>query len=157
MLLPRQMIHSRLIEGMQQLAANTEGSQLPKEVKSSLSVLTNSISVAFPVKSVDEVNTEVFLLLHSLWFFSFDGDTVPLIPGHPKIHNHLLCFVQIRGDCSHIVPQSGPPALCTQLPLHHWYTPHLQGYLSVSAEDWMRTGNLRCGKEWWEHSPELIW
>ena len=61
---------------MKHPAANTEGSKLPPEVKSALFLLLNSISVASPVQSAVQINTEVFLLLLHLHFFSHDGNIV---------------------------------------------------------------------------------
>ena len=57
----------------------TEGPKIAQEVQSALSLLIDSTSVASPVQSVVQVNTEVFTL-HHLRFFSNDGNTVQLIP-----------------------------------------------------------------------------
>ncbi|MEQ2256558.1 hypothetical protein ILYODFUR_025383 [Ilyodon furcidens] len=75
MLLPQQMM-KRLIEDMQHLhifytyiflhPANVAGCKLPQEEHSALSLLVDSFTVASPLSSVVQVNTEVFILLHHL-------------------------------------------------------------------------------------------
>ena len=94
MLLSQQMsrwdctLHNRLIEDLQNHAANTEGLKLPEEVKSVLS--------PSPVRSVVQLNTEVFILLHHLRFFPHDVNYLIL---SPKIHNNLFChFSHSRWD-----------------------------------------------------------
>ncbi|MEQ2309351.1 hypothetical protein AMECASPLE_037719 [Ameca splendens] len=68
-------LHNRLIEDMQHLAANTERPNLPQEVQSALSLLVDGFTVASPFQSVVQVNTDIFILLHHLHFFSHNGNT----------------------------------------------------------------------------------
>ncbi|MEQ2300545.1 hypothetical protein AMECASPLE_026803 [Ameca splendens] len=69
-------LDNRLIEDMQHLSANTEGPKLLQEVQSALSLLVDGFTVATPLQSVVQVNTEVFILLHHLHFFSHDGNSI---------------------------------------------------------------------------------
>ncbi|MEQ2294024.1 hypothetical protein AMECASPLE_039598 [Ameca splendens] len=68
MLLPQQMMEKKsdspqqIIEDLQHLAANTEGPRPPKQVQSALSLLLDGFTVASPLQSVVQVNTEVFKL-----------------------------------------------------------------------------------------------
>ncbi|MED6240122.1 hypothetical protein ATANTOWER_016364 [Ataeniobius toweri] len=69
-------LHNRLIKDKQYLSGNTEGPKLPQEVQSALFLLLDGYTVASPLQSVVQVNTEVFILLHHLHFFSHDGNSV---------------------------------------------------------------------------------
>ncbi|MEQ2219876.1 hypothetical protein XENOCAPTIV_026638 [Xenoophorus captivus] len=83
---------------MQHLAANTKGPKLSQEVQSALSLLVDGFTVASPLQSVVQVNTEIFILLHHLHFFSHDGNSVWPIPVSLKIYDHLLCFIHLQDD-----------------------------------------------------------
>jgi len=55
--------------------------------QSALSLLVESISVAFPIRSAVQVNTHVCAVLNHLSLFSQDGNIVCLVPDLPKIQN----------------------------------------------------------------------
>ena len=56
-------------------------------------LFVDSLTVAFPVESVVEVNTQVSVVLHDLRLIFQDGNSVWVSTGPPKIHNQLLSFV----------------------------------------------------------------
>ncbi|MEQ2303008.1 hypothetical protein AMECASPLE_012400 [Ameca splendens] len=115
MLLPQQMMaddhifHNRLIENMQHLAANTERPKHPQEVQSALSLLVDGFRVASPVQFVVQVNTEVFILLHHLHFFSHDGNSISHILVSLKIYNHLLSLYTVPCKSIHTLSKFFPP------------------------------------------------
>ena len=54
-----------------------------------MSLLVDSLNVAFPVQSAVQVNTQLSVFLNQL--FTLDGDSISLLV-LLKIHNHILCF-----------------------------------------------------------------
>ncbi|MEQ2301645.1 hypothetical protein AMECASPLE_038239 [Ameca splendens] len=70
------ILHQRYIEDMQHLAANNKGLELSQEVQSALYLFVDSFTDASPSQPVVQVNTEIFILLHDLHFFSHDGYNV---------------------------------------------------------------------------------
>ncbi|MED6243581.1 hypothetical protein ATANTOWER_022838 [Ataeniobius toweri] len=84
---------------MQHLASNSEGPRPPQQVQSALSLLVDGFKVASPLQSVVQVNTEVFILLHHLQFFSHDGNRVDLFLFFLKssIISFVLFTFKMRG------------------------------------------------------------
>jgi len=54
-----------------------------------MSLLVDSLNVAFPVQSAVQVNTQLSVFLNQL--FTLDGDSISLLV-LLKIHNHIFCF-----------------------------------------------------------------
>ncbi|MEQ2226882.1 hypothetical protein ILYODFUR_031869, partial [Ilyodon furcidens] len=94
MVLPQQMMEEEITlsttEDMQDHAANTKRHKLPQEVQSVLYLLVNGFMAASPLQPAVQTNTEVFIILQHLHFFSNDGNSVAPIPVSLKIYNHLI-------------------------------------------------------------------
>ena len=58
--------NNRLVEDLQHLAAHVERSQLPQEIESAHPLLVHSLGVGFPVQSVVDHHSQVFIVLHLL-------------------------------------------------------------------------------------------
>ena len=56
--------NSRLVNDLQHLAAHIEGSQLPQEIESAHPLPVHSLGIRFPVQSVVDHNSQVFVALH---------------------------------------------------------------------------------------------
>ncbi|MEQ2253580.1 hypothetical protein ILYODFUR_033630 [Ilyodon furcidens] len=86
-------IHNKPVKDMKNLVANTEGPKLPQEVQSALSILVYSFTVASPVQSIVQVNTEI---LHSSATFTFS----PMMEMMFDIFPFLLKSIIISFICS---------------------------------------------------------